>query len=222
MSGNLFFIPIIARALQEQDIEEALRKAFREIKKKGTQKRYAEGFKNFELFMDTAYSRHQITAADHVRELTAQLGTGMFEGSVQQKESLLDIINSHPEWKAEYEAIRRMEADENLMRKFPVIEVSSDKGTVIEKTFKKVPGRESFDGILPANYKIKLLNTGWIIWEGELTAKELIWTALPMAAETKRIPKRPTNKIDLLNNGELILRTYAGREKGRIEIGLAR
>ena len=65
MSGNLFFIPIIARALQEQDIEEALRKAFREIKKKGTQKRYAEGFKNFELFMDTAYSRHQITAAWH-------------------------------------------------------------------------------------------------------------------------------------------------------------
>lgn len=222
MNKDLFFVPIIAKALQEPNIEEALRKAFCRIKEMGTQKRYAEGFENFELFMDAAYNRHEITTIDHIHELIAQLAIGMFEGTAQEMKLLLDIIRSNPEWKAEYEAILHMEADEHHAMEFPVIEVSSDKGLVIERTFKKVPGRESFEGILPGNYKIKLVNTSWIIWEGKLTAKELVWTALDMAAETERIQKRHTNKIDLLNNKELILRTYAGREKGRIEIELAR
>ena len=47
MSENLYFITIIARALQEPDIEEALRKAFGKIKQMGAEERYAEGFKNF-------------------------------------------------------------------------------------------------------------------------------------------------------------------------------
>jgi len=222
MSENLYFITIIARALQEQDVEKALRKAFREIKKKGTQKQYAEGFRNFELFMDAAFKRSEITITDHVHELITQLGTGMFEGTAQEMKLLLEILRSHPEWETEYETILRMEVDEHRAQKFTVIEVSNDRGLVIERTFKKVPGRESFEGILPANYRIKLVNTGWIIWDGKLTAEELIRIALDMAAETKGISKRCKSKIDLLNNGELILRTYPGMVKGRIEIELTR
>lgn len=224
MSENLYFITIIARALQEPDIEKALRKAFGKIKQMGAEERYAEGFKNFELFMEAAYNRNQITAADHARELIVHLGMGMFEGTAQEKETLLDIIASHPEWKAEYEAFCQMEADNDLTQEFPVIEVSSDKGFVIRKTFEKVPGHESFDGILPGNYKIKLVNTGWIIWEGQLTAKNLIW---PEAHEGKNLPMaagegQPTDEVDLLNNREVFLRTYAGIESGRIEIELTR
>jgi len=224
MSENLYFITIIAKALQEPDIEEALRKAFCKIKQMGAEERYAEGFKNFELFMQAAYNRHQITTADHARELIVHLGMGMFEWTAQEKETLLDIIASHPEWKAEYEAFCQMEADNDLTQNLPVIAVSSDKGFAIRKTFEKVPGHESFDGILPGNYKIKLVNTGWIIWEGELTAKDLMWSEahkgkdLPLAAGEGR----PTDEIDLLNNGEVILRTYAGIESGRIEIELTR
>ena len=97
MSENLlYFFPIIAKALQEPDIEKALRKAFGKIKQMGVEERYAEGFENFEIFMQEVCRRHQITAADHVRELIAQLGTGMFEGLAQEKETLLDIIASHP------------------------------------------------------------------------------------------------------------------------------
>jgi len=220
MNENLFFVPIIANALQEPNIEEALRKAFCQIKKMSTEKRYFEGFANFELFMNTAYNRYEITTTDQIHELIVHLGMGMFEGTTQEKETMLDIVASHPEWKVEYEAFCQIEADKNLMREFPVIEVSSDKGFVIRNTFEKVPGHESFEGLLPGKYKIKLVNTGWIIWEGKLTAKELIWTALDMAADTRGTQKRHTNKIDLLNNKELILRTFAGREMGRIEIEL--
>jgi len=220
MSENLYFITIIAKALQEPDIEKALRKAFRKIKQMGAEERYAEGFKNFELFMEAAYNRHQIITTDHVRELIIQLGTGMFEGTAQEKETLLDIIASHPEWKAEYEAFCQMEADKNLMQEFPVIEVSSDKGFVIRKTFEKVPGRESFDGILPGKYTIKLANTGWIIWEVSLTAHKLIEPEdknLRMAAESE-----DDHDKKILLDGDIIFRTYAGPESGRIEIELTR
>ena len=224
MGQNLYFIPIIARALQERDIEKALREAFCNIKRLGTEKRYAEGLSHFRMFMDSAYRHHKTTATDCALELIARLVTGTFEGSKQEKRLLLDFIRSHPEWKTEYEAIRRMEEDEDFTQSFPAIGVLSDRGSDITKIFKKVPGCESFEGILPGNYKIKLVNTGWIIWEGELTAKKLLWSEahmgknLPLAAGEGR----PTGEIDLLNNGQVILHTYAGIESGRIEIELAK
>jgi len=222
MSNDLFFIEPIIKALREADAEKALRKAFYEIKKKGSQKRFSEGFDNFRLFMQEVYSQYRITVTGHVRELMARLGTGMFEGSIQEKELLSNVINSTPEWKSEYEAICRGQAKENQLQDVVMIGVLNDKGLVSEKTFKKVPGITVFEGILPGRYKIKLVNTGCIIWEGELTAKTLIWfqankdANLPLAAG----PATPTSNIDLLDNGEVILHTYAGIESGRIEIEL--
>jgi hypothetical protein len=222
MSNNLlYFISIIARALQSPDVERALRNAFCEIKKKGSEERYAEGFRNFELFTQEVYNRYQVTATDHIRELIALLGTGMFEGPLQEKQSLLNIINSHPQWKAEYEAFCRMEAHEDPTQDFPVIAVLNEKGFVREITFTKISGRESIDNIVPGNYKVKLVNTGWIIWEGHLTAEKLISSEahknkyLPLAAG----PPKPTGEIDPLD-GCLKLCTYAGTESGRVEIEL--
>ncbi|MFC1794969.1 hypothetical protein ACFL3Q_15445, partial [Planctomycetota bacterium] len=200
----------------------ALRDAFREIKKKGSEKRYAQGYLNFELFMQEVYNRYQVTATDHVRELIALLGTGMFEGPLQEKESLLNIINSHPEWEAEYEAFCRMEVHEDLMQDFPVIAVLSEKGLVRERTFTNVLGCESVDGILPGRYKIKLANTGWIIWEGYLSAEELISSEAPKGENLRAAAGSaiPTRKIKPLDYGCLILRIYAGIENGCIEIEL--
>ncbi len=223
MSENLYFIEILARALQEPDVESALKKAFAEIKQMGTQKRYLKGFRNFELFMEAAYLRHEITVTDCVRELIAQLATGMFEGTEHEMELVLNIIRSHPELQAEYEEICRWEASEDLKQGFPVVGLFNDKGLVGERTFEKVPGRKSFNDILPGNYIIKLVNTGWVIWEGELTVEELMCTkALPLAAETEGIQIEHTSEKDLLNNGQVILRTYAGIESGSIEIELTR
>jgi len=79
---------------------------------------------------------------------------------------------------------------------------------------------------MPGNYVLKLLNTGWTIWHGELTARELIRMEafgdrdLRLAAGVRK--GRPTDKKDLLNNREVILRTFAGIESGSIEIELAR
>lgn len=223
MSENLlYFISIIERALQSPDAERSLSDAFYEIKKKGSQKNYAKGYLNFELFMQEVYNRYKVIVIDHTRELIAMLGTGIFEGSQQDKESVLNIIRSHPKWETEYEAFCRMEAHEDLALVFPVIAVLGEKGFVGQIPFTKVLGRESIDNIVPGNYKIKLVNTGLIIWEGCLAVEKLISfdadnnTNLPLAAGDAI----PTSNIDLLDNGEVILHTYAGIESGRIEIEL--
>lgn len=224
MNNNLFFIPIIAVALQSPDVERALRDAFREVKKKSSEKRYAQGYLNFELFMQEVYNRYQVTATDHVRELIARLGTGMFEGPLQEKESLLNIINSHPEWKAEYEAFCRMEAHEDLTQDFPEIAVLSEKGPTRYVSFPKGPGSQRLNDIIPGNYRLELTNTGWIIWEGELSAKDLI-SSEANEDENLRLAAGlapPTKEIDLLGNGALILRTYAKDESGYFEIELTR
>jgi hypothetical protein len=220
MSENLYFMPIIAQGLQERDSKKALREGFCEIKRLGTKKRYAEGFSNFQLFMDSAYRHHKTTTMDCACELIAQLVTGTFDGNLKEAKTLLEFIKSHPDLKMRYESIRRMEEDEGSGWSFPLIGVSSDRGYDVTMEFKEVPGSESFEGVLPGNYKIGLVNTGWTIWLGELTARELIATDLRLAAGDDE--GRPTSQKDLLDNGEVILRTYAGIESGSIEIELVR
>jgi len=225
MSENLlYFIPVIARALQGSDVEKALREAFCRIERMGTEKRYAEGFENFEIFMDQAYDQHKIAVTDNIRELMAQLGAGMFEDLPREKEILLDIITLHPKWQAEFEAICHMGSDENFTEESPVIEVSSDRGFVLEKTFKTIPGCESFEDVLPGDYRVKLVNTSWIIWEGRLTDKELICSEgknLLAAAETGDAHTKSTSR-EVLLGGDMILCTYAGIESGSIVIELTR
>jgi len=219
MIDNLYFIPLIVQALQEQDVRAALRATFCAIKMKGTEERYAEGFRNFELFMDAMHSRFEMMTTHNMREQMVELAAGTFAGTAQELNFLLRIIKSHPKWQVEYETMCRQEIDE-LAQSFPVIHVLSERGLLGEMAFTKVPSRECCAGILPGSYRLKLANTGWNIWEGELTATELIWTkALPMAAGEAEIP--PSSEIVLLD-GDLILRTYAGIESGSIEIELTR
>jgi hypothetical protein len=227
MNEGLYFIPIIERALKEADSTAALEKAFREIRLKGVEEPYAKGLKNFEQFMGIAYSHREAVVSDHVHRLIAELATGTFDAAERERKLLLDVINSRPDWQAEYEAFCREHAAEDFLQDpNPVIQVSSNGRVVGELLFDEVPGSKSIGGIMSGNYVLKLLNTGWTIWHGELTARELIRTEdfadtdLPLAAGEGE--GRPTCEKDLLHNGEVVLRTYAGIESGRIEIELAR
>ena len=227
MSDKLYFVPIIAEALKGPDIEEALGRAFHEIIRTGNEEQYAEGFRSFKLFMHTACGRHNLVSTHYICGLMAELATGTFEGTAQEAKSLLAIISSRPEWQARYEAILRRQESADLMRNsFPVISMVSEKGPARYVSFAKGPGCQHVNDILPGNCRLELFNTGRIIWEGQLIAEELIWSEaregenLRLAAGEKE--EKPTREIDLLNNGDLILRIYAGTESGRIEIELTR
>ncbi len=68
-----------------------------------------------------------------------------------------------------------------------------------------------------------MLDTGWVIWQGELTERDLIWMAafpdvpLDLAADTDETSARTTREESLLD-GELILRVIPGLESGNIEL----
>ena len=227
MSRNLYFIPIIGKALKEPDVAAALEEAFGEIENKGEQERYAEGLKNFERFMQIAYLHHDAAMDDHVRRLIAELATGAFVAREPERKLLWELINSRPDWNVESLMFCCEDPTMDFLQDLDlVIQVSSMERIVGELRFDKVPGRESIGGIVPGNYVLKLLNTGWTIWHGELTARELIRseafgeTDLRLAAGDGE--GRPINQKDLLNNGDVVLRTFAGTESGSIEIELAR
>ena len=81
---------------------------------------------------------------------------------------------------------------------------------------------KEFRNVTPDHYAARM-DTGRIIWQGELTEKELIWSAafpgqaLELAADTGEPAARMTREITLLN-GELIIRVFPGAESGRLEL----
>ena len=108
----------------------------------------------------------------------------------------------------------------------PVIQLICNDRMVDEMTFSERRKTNSIGGIVPGIYQIKLI-TGRVIWEGELTSKELIWSAafpeqrLELAAETVDAEKTPTREI-MVWDGEIMVRIYAGIESGSIEVELTR
>ena len=225
MSKDLYFIPILNKAFQEAEPETALNNAFDEIKRIGKQKQYREGFSNFRRFMDEVCKHQELWHNDSVHQLIAEIATRTFEGTEKEKQAVLKSIISHPEFKAEYEAVCR-EIDDDTGKPTAIIQVFSQKRLIGKMTFRGTLGRKSIEGIFPGNYTLKL-DIGRVIWEGDLTGKDLIWTEafgarrLDLAAETEGIEKQPTRKIVLLG-GDVILRTFTGVESGSIEVELTK
>ncbi len=227
MTRGLYFIPMLERALKEPDPAAALVRAFEQIDLKGAYEPYTEGHRNFLRFMTLAWSHRDAVTRDNVYRLLAEWALGPVGASETQDRSLLDVIRSEPRWKTDYEAFcdelaiaHRAEVPD------PTIEVVKDEQKVGEVHFDRVPGCQALGDIAPGDYTLKLLNTGWIIWHGELTSTELICTDaygdvdLCLAAGLDQT--KPTDEKDLLGNNRIILRTYAGLERGSIEIELMR
>ena len=53
MDNYLYFIPLLARALQQADSGPALKQAFAEIERLGRQPEYEQGYRQFRRFMVT-------------------------------------------------------------------------------------------------------------------------------------------------------------------------
>lgn len=227
MDNTLYFLTMLTEALRQPELRRSLEDAFAQIRLMGTQEPYAEGASNFMHFMGIVCSHTDTVDVDAARQLMAELATDTLGGE-EQEAALRNIIESHPAWKAEYEEIRAELARQSPSREsVPVIGVFGPEGTVGEMVFEHVPGRASVDGILPGVYVLRLLNTGLVLWEGELMAQDLIWTVaygdqdLELAAQTEGERGRPTHRW-VLRGQEIVLRTFAGIEGGTIELELTK
>jgi hypothetical protein len=226
MNRNLYFLPIITKALKEANPKAALKCAFDEIKQLGKQKQYREGFSNFRHFMEQVRSYRELQETDFVNQLVAEIATDTFDGSEEEKQAVVKSIISHPEFKAEYEATCQEIEKEIGKQATAIIQVLSKRRLVGEMTFTKIPDRKSIEGIFPGSYMLKL-NIGRVIWQGDLMRKDLIWSEafegkpLDLAAETTEIKRKPTREI-ILFGGDVILRIFASIESGSIEVELTK
>jgi hypothetical protein len=220
---NLYFIPIIARALESEDPKQAMEAAFDEIHEIGKQPEYKEGFRQFEEFVKIALLSSYEDPEERIQQmretihrLIHDLATGVFDDDEKQKKTLEAALRSHPEWHAEYMRIRE-ESQPFLTPEAP-INVEVLKGDEIIGSFPIPAAPSSIVSISPGTYTVQLSN-GRVLWEGELTREDVIWTYafpqkdLPMAAKTEAPEQESTKTIQLLN-GELIMEVFAGLETG--------
>ena len=224
---KLYFIPVIARALQSGDPRRALEEAFEEIKELGKEAEYQEGYQQFREFIKTALTPSGKVSDERVQllkdaifRLLRDLATDTFEGDEDQKEVLLGILRSYPEWDAEY--IRMTEKLQALFPPNIQLRVELLRGDRIIGSFPLSPEPAVIGSVTPGSYTVQFSN-GRVLWEGELSKEDLLWAFafqgrdLAMAAATEVPRGKPTRTISLLG-GEIMLSVFAGLESGQIRM----
>jgi hypothetical protein len=229
MNQDLYFVPVIARALEQADRANALGRAFAEIEELGRQPVYSRRFENFHRFM-AEVQRHAASDELHqvdvesIRELLVELATDTFDGNAEERQAVLDVILSQPRLTAEYEQLSATVGADGRKVKTTTINLLKGAELLTRIEFDREPPRASVGRVLPGDYSLAL-ETGRVIWEGHLTARDLLWSAafperaLDLAADTGGRPTTMTREEQLLG-GELALRVFPGLESGRIEVEL--
>jgi hypothetical protein len=215
-NNDLYFIQMLQKAFKDPDKRQALLAAIEEIKAKGKMPEYRGGFKNFRSFIKVL-DEYASTEPDIVSGLKAEILetkiidilTDTFAGSEKEKQAIIDVIKADSGLMSEYQALKA-ELEEFLSEESAIfIEIEKDGHLFTSFGYTQSSELTLIGQVFPGNYTIKL-STGFLIWQGELTERELIWTeAFPhekvkAAAETKAIGRRSSHSEPLLN-GELIL-----------------
>ena len=223
MSKDLFFVAILFKAFQSAQPDEALKQAFEKIEHLGSQPPYRQGFLQFEAFLVDVYSRHELWCDVNICELMVELATGIISNDQGERQAALEIIQEHPGWQADYLALCEMLEPGSADNALSLLEIYYEQRRIKQISLTELLTSScTIADIEPGRYLIRL-GTGLLIWSGRLSAQELIWTeafgrqGLAVAAETGDVPQKPTSQYILLD-GEMILRTYAGIEKGSIEL----
>jgi hypothetical protein len=226
MSNDLYFLPIIADALRQAEPKEALKAAFEEIKALGQRPQYEQGFLQFQRFMaevkknwERPFQKPEDYAIDVIRWLALQAVGGLLKED--EAKAVLDLIGLDSRWKGEFEKLCQ-ETSESEMPRIPEIIIERNGEHIASISCECLPITKEIGDVKPGQYAVRL-DTGRLIWEGELTEQELLWASafpgqnLDLAADTGEAIRRTTREITLLN-GELIIRVFPEVESGCLEL----
>jgi len=228
MSNDLYFISIIAKALEQKDTEGSLKQAFEEIQSLGAKPEYGQGFQQFQQFMDTINEQVKKKGSNNrlkteiARQLIVELATDTFEGTDEDKRKALSIIKSNPQWRKEHDQLVAEIEELSQVPESIEILISRDNKPFKSVTFPKIPGSKGIKRIAAGVYNISFA-TGRVIWEGELTAEDLVWAkAYPgrnfdLAADTTGLKPEPTKEISVFD-GEITIQIFPSVESGSMKI----
>jgi len=228
MSKNLFFVSIIADALRQPEPTAALRAAMETIIILGQRPEYQKGFTQFQRFMAEAEEsakkisqKSMAVVSNEIRFLSLQVASELMEDS-KEAQSVLDLIRSTPQWQEEFEKIYREVSKSKTTYRAPEIVIEKNGECISLTPWERQPVTKEIRNLTPAHY-VARMDTGRVIWEEELTEKELIWSqafpgqALELAADTGEPAAKMTREITLLK-GELIIRIFPETKSGRLEL----
>jgi hypothetical protein len=231
MAKDLYFLSIIADALRQPEPKAALRAAIEEIITLGQRPEYEQGFLQFQRFMAEVKGNSETEklskkpldiVSDEIRYLSLQVASDLLEENPKEVQAVLDLIASQPRWQEEFEKLRKETEKSKMPRRTPEIIIERNEQPIGSISCEQLPVTKEIRNVKPAHYAARM-DTGRIIWQGELTEKELIWSiafpgeALELAADTGEPAARMTQEITLLN-GELVIRIFPGAESGRLEL----
>lgn len=229
MNNDLYFLPIIARAISASDPGPAFKKAFQEINAIGGNPGFGIGYCQFKQFMDKAIEQMeyehqwledlQTTA---VKDLVLQLAAGLFEEGSDEFKAVREGILSRKTWREAFEKLcsetLKFQEDQWVLE----LIVIKDGNRIGSYPLKHADSPIRVASATPGFYALQLSN-GRNLWQGKITEQDLLWASafpernLKMAADTEGLSLEPTRKIKLLD-GELILRVFPAIESGWIEI----
>jgi hypothetical protein len=193
----------------------------------GTLPEYANGFHQFQAFLAAVRTSAEAESAEGetealVRRLIIEVATETFEGDAEAHQMALELVQSRPEWRTEYE---RLAAELGPpLRVTQEWEFTLKRGNAVVEKFRlgRSSGVASVGGLRPGDYSL-YFETGRLIWQLRLKESDLLLAAaypsepLELAADTGGAGNRPTLEERLLD-GEVTVRVFAGFECGQMEI----
>ena len=224
MNKNLYFLPIIAEALQATEPKQEIKKAFEKIEHLGQQPEYHQGYLQFQQFMAQVFKSD--TEPDKVSyhlliDAIFQLDSGIIpEDSIEGKK-LLDVIQSNPKLQAEFERVSKQAVQPEASLDAIELIVEKDGQPVGSFPVKGTNAVFEIQDITPGSYEARL-NTGRVVWQADLKPQDLLWSeafpeeALDLAADTGESFQRVTKEYKVLD-GEITIRVIPATESGRLE-----
>ena len=186
MEPDLYFIPILIRALDASDPAAALPAAFKEIVKIGRQDPYHEGYKQFQAFIDLAAYHHKYPG-----------GHGFTRSDCSRLAVITGLVRTEPQTPTRREFLLERDG-----LPFARIELA--------------PGGESppLEALTPGRYTLKM-TTGRVLWERKLESRDVRITAAESDARSQMATKTekktaPFSVEALLLGGQMVFKIYPG------------
>ena len=222
MNREMYFIPIIAHALEQEQVRHALDLAFEDIKMLGQRPECERSYAQFLRFMELVAACRDEEVCAAVRRCMIAWATDAREVAAGEWDAARDVLAARPGWQSEVDALYAEAQRSEWDARWPRLVLAKSGRVVRAIEISDQPGVESVGPIGPGAYVLEL-ETGRGLWEATLRAADLIWSQssrrgpLNLAADTPGAGVQPTREASLLG-GEIILRVFAGVEAGRIEV----
>lgn len=221
MSHELYFVPVLAKALQAHDVRRSLESALGVIERLGQEAGYEEGYGNYRRFLLEASARRRLLDEYDMRTAILENATGTLGETKHGEVSFATASDCGGGLKDDYYTLCRACRPHSRP---PSLQLMRDTQQIAEWVLTSLCTRQLVADASPGHYVLRL-DMGLVVWEATLNADDLIWAEafagrdLPLAAEAGECRRQASREVRIPDS-HLLLYVFPGIENGSIEIEL--